>query len=97
MAFVASPSNGKYAINDGEHPNLSENKGDFFFMRRTNQEAARDLIVQLCAERLPKNMGISSDEIQVLTPTRKGAAGVHDLYFVFKSGGFRWDWWKMAR
>ena len=27
----------------------------------------------------------------------KGAAGVHDLYFVFKSGGFRWDWWKMTR
>ena len=27
----------------------------------------------------------------------KGAAGVHDLYFVFTSGGFRWDWWKMAR
>jgi exodeoxyribonuclease V alpha subunit len=68
-----------HAINDGEHPNLSENKGDFFFMRRTNQEAARDLIVQLCAERLPKNMGISSDEIQVLTPTRKGAAGVYSL------------------
>ena len=27
----------------------------------------------------------------------KGATGVHDLYFVFKSGGFRWDWWKMTR
>ena len=27
----------------------------------------------------------------------KGATGVHDLYFVFKEGGFRWDWWKMTR
>ena len=27
----------------------------------------------------------------------KGAAGVHDLYFVFKSSDFRWDWWKMTR
>ena len=25
----------------------------------------------------------------------KGATGVHDLYFVFTTGGFRWDWWKM--
>ena len=68
-----------HAINAGDHPNLAENKGDFFFMRRTNQEQARDLVVQLCAERLPKNMGIQSDEIQVLTPTRKGAAGVYSL------------------
>ena len=27
----------------------------------------------------------------------KGATGIHDLYFVFKEGGFRWDWWKMTR
>ena len=27
----------------------------------------------------------------------RGATGVHDVYFVFKEGGFRWDWWKMAR
>jgi hypothetical protein len=24
-----------------------------------------------------------------------GATGVHDVYFVFKTGGFRWDWWRM--
>ena len=27
----------------------------------------------------------------------KGATGIHDLYFVFKEGGFRWDWWRMTR
>ena len=68
-----------HAINAGDHPDFAENKGDFFFMRRLNQEQARDLVVQLCAERLPKNMGIRSDEIQVLTPARKGAAGVHAM------------------
>jgi hypothetical protein len=25
----------------------------------------------------------------------KGATGVHDVYFVFREGGFRWDWWRM--
>lgn len=68
-----------HAINAGDHPNLTENKGDFFFLRRGNQDEAKALVVQLCAERLPKNMGIRSDEIQVLTPSRKGAAGVYSL------------------
>ncbi len=68
-----------HAINSGEHPDLSANRSDFFFLRRTDQEVARDLVVQLCAERLPKNMGIPSEEIQVLTPTRKGPAGVASL------------------
>ncbi len=68
-----------HAINTGEHPNLAANKGDFFFLRRSNQVASRELIVQLCSERLPKNMGIPSEEIQVLTPTRKGEAGVAAL------------------
>lgn len=68
-----------HMINAGEHPNIAENKGDFFFMRRLSQEAARDLIVQLCSRRLPENMGIRPEEIQVLTPTRKGVAGVYSL------------------
>ncbi|MBE6913375.1 MAG: ATP-dependent RecD-like DNA helicase [Ruminococcaceae bacterium] len=68
-----------HQINAGEHPNIAENKGDFFFMRRLNQEAAQALIVQLCAERLPKNMGIAPHEIQVLTPMRKGMIGVQGL------------------
>jgi hypothetical protein len=25
----------------------------------------------------------------------QGATGVHDVYFVFREGGFRWDWWRM--
>ena len=29
--------------------------------------------------------------------TLKGLSGVHDLYYVFTDGGFRWDWWKMSR
>ena len=68
-----------HQINAGEHPNLAENKGDLFFLRRLNQDAAVELIVQLCAVRLPKNMGIRPEEIQVLTPTRKGPAGVYAL------------------
>lgn len=68
-----------HRINAGEHPPIAENKGDFFFMRRLKPDAAVQLIVQLCAERLPKNMHIPSEEIQVLTPMRRGGAGVYAL------------------
>jgi len=27
----------------------------------------------------------------------KGTEGVHDLFFVFRAGGFEWDWWEMSR
>ena len=68
-----------HEINDGKHPNIAENKGDFFFLRRLNQDAAVELVVQLCAKRLPENMGIRPEEIQVLTPTRRGAVGAPAL------------------
>ena len=36
-------------------------------------------VVELCQKRLPENMGIPADQIQVLTPTRKGASGTVNL------------------
>ncbi len=74
-----------HMINSGEHPAIAENKGDFFFMRRTNQDMAAELISQLCSIRLPKNMGIAPDEIQVLTPTRKGRVGVASLNSILQN------------
>ena len=52
---------------------------DFFFMRRTSEEAVAQTIRDLCTTRLPKNMGIPSDQIQVLSPTRKGGVGTVHL------------------
>jgi len=68
-----------HMINAGEHPNIAENKGDFFFMRRLNQNAAVELITQLCSTRLPENMKIMPEDIQVLTPTKKGTCGTYNL------------------
>ena len=64
-----------HAINRGEHPPMTENKGDFFFLRRKQSDKAAETIVDLCAHRLPEKMGISPEEIQVLTPTRKYELG----------------------
>ena len=60
-------------------PDLRENKGDFFFLQRGTGEKTASTIVELCRDRLPKNMGIGASEIQVLTPTRRGESGTYAL------------------
>ena len=64
-----------HRINAGEMPELRRVDRDFFFMRRPNEEALTQLICDLCSTRLPGKMGIPADQIQVLSPTRKGPAG----------------------
>ena len=68
-----------HRVNHGELPDLKNVKSDFFFMRRQSEEAVRQTIRELCLTRLPQNMGIPSDQIQVLTPTRKGGVGTWSL------------------
>ena len=58
---------------------VNDPAGDFFFLRRLDPAAAVETIVSLCQTRLPQNMGISPDQIQVLSPTRKGTAGTAAL------------------
>lgn len=68
-----------HRVNRGEMPELRNVKSDFFFMRRQNEEGVAQLIRDLCTTRLPQNMGIPSDQIQVLSPTRKGGVGTMGL------------------
>ena len=68
-----------HRVNRGEMPDLKTVNSDFFFMRRGNEEGVCSLIRDLCATRLPQNMGIPADQIQVLSPTRKGAVGTVNL------------------
>lgn len=68
-----------HLINEGKLPELRENKGDFFFMRRRDSDSAVDTIIELCASRLPQNMGIEPGQIQVLSPTRLYGTGTVNL------------------
>ena len=68
-----------HRVNQGQMPDLRTVNSDFFFMRRQNEEALVQLIRDLCTTRLPKNMGIPADQIQVLSPTRKGGVGTVNL------------------
>ena len=68
-----------HRVNQGIMPELKNVKSDFFFIRAISEEQAAQTIAQLCATRLPNNMGISADQIQVLSPTKKGGAGTMEL------------------
>ena len=68
-----------HRVNRGEMPELRNVKSDFFFMRRQSEDAVAQLVRDLCTTRLPKNMGIPPEQIQVLSPTRKGGVGTREL------------------
>ncbi|MEQ2457345.1 SF1B family DNA helicase RecD2 [Flavonifractor hominis] len=68
-----------HAVNRGELPELRDNKSDFFFLRRKDPARAAETIVELVKTRLPQNMGIPPEQIQVLSPTRKRGTGTAAL------------------
>ena len=68
-----------HAVNRGQPPQLTNDQGDFFFMCRRDPERTLSTVVELCKTRLPDNMGIPADQIQVLTPMRKGPSGTVNL------------------
>ena len=68
-----------HAVNLGQPPQLDCNQGDFFCLCRRSPDRLVQTVVELCRDRLPKNMNVPADQIQVLSPTRKGACGTVSL------------------
>ncbi len=68
-----------HRVNSGQMPQQGNVNSDFFFLRRSSEEAVGKTIEELCSTRLPGKMGIPADQIQVLTPTRKGGVGTWAL------------------
>ena len=64
-----------HTVNEGDPPNFASNQGDYFFLCRREAERAVATVVELCKKRLPEGMNIPAENIQVLTPTRRGATG----------------------
>lgn len=68
-----------HRINRGEMPVTDARDKDFFFMKREGG-ALISTLAEVTAKRLPATYGVSAfDKIQVITPTRKGAAGTEAL------------------
>ncbi|MDR0293898.1 MAG: AAA family ATPase [Oscillospiraceae bacterium] len=71
---------GAHSVNRGELPELrNDNQKDLFFLRRRDMQSAVETIKELCATRLPGNLGVEPEQIQVLTPTRRGPCGTVSL------------------
>jgi len=69
-----------HKINNGETPILSVTDNDFFFVQREYERDIPGTIASLIMQRLPKAYGSSiKEQIQVITPSKKGAGGVEIL------------------
>lgn len=69
-----------HRINKGISPVFNDKNGDFFFLPRNTADEITETITNLCLERLPRAYGFNPlTDIQVLSPTRKGAVGVNTL------------------
>jgi len=69
-----------HRINQGKMPLFSETATDFFLFPADDAERAADLIVDLVQNRIPRRFGLDPlDDIQVLSPLHRGAAGVAEL------------------
>ena len=69
-----------HLVNQGQLPPLvNRSSSDFFFLRRNEAQSVVDTIVELCQRRLPEGMGISPEQIMVLSPTRKYLTGTGNL------------------
>ncbi|HBN85931.1 MAG TPA: ATP-dependent RecD-like DNA helicase [Clostridiales bacterium] len=67
-------------INSGNMPEVNNRDGDFFFLTKNSTEKIVSTVVDLCTKRLPNTYGYNPmEDIQVLTPLRKGTAGVYEL------------------
>lgn len=66
-------------IHAGEELTLDNKSKDFFFLERNDINVIYKHMIQLITEKLPPYVGAQPNEIQVLTPMRKGSLGVETL------------------
>ncbi|NLB91566.1 MAG: ATP-dependent RecD-like DNA helicase [Clostridiales bacterium] len=81
-----------HRINKGEMPLYNGKGSDVFFERKSTFADAAKTIVQLCTQRLPEYLRLTTGEekestqmIQVLSPTKKGECGVWQLNKLLQS------------
>lgn len=75
-----------HRINEGTAPLLNVTDSDFFFVRREREADIAETVSSLIDERLPKTYGRSIKEgIQVITPSKKGVAGVETMNSVLQA------------
>lgn len=75
-----------HLINEGRMPVIDNKSPDFFLLRRSDDASVAATVADLCQNRLPRAYGKEIAEgIQVITPSRKGAAGTEELNALLQS------------
>lgn len=75
-----------HMINEGDPPIINRTDSDFFFVRREREGDIAETVASLIDERLPKTYGNDiREKIQVITPSKKGTAGVEVLNSVLQN------------
>lgn len=68
-----------HRINNGQQIALDNKSKDFFMLERNDANVIYKHMIQLIREMLPKYVGVTPFDIQVLTPMRKGSLGCETL------------------
>ncbi len=74
-----------HGINEGKYPVLNAKDKDFFFAEIPSAADGIQYISSLCTSRLPDSFGYSPMDIQILSPSKKGIAGVINMNEVLRS------------
>lgn len=73
-----------HKINAGMPVILDNKSRDFFFLKREDADVIIRVMLTLIQKKLPNYVGASQNEIQVMTPTKKGLLGVERLNLIFQ-------------
>lgn len=73
-----------HKINAGEPVVLDNKSRDFFFLKRDDADVVIRVMLTLIQKKLPKYVDALQNEIQVMTPTRKGLLGVERLNLILQ-------------
>ncbi|MDD7738690.1 MAG: ATP-dependent RecD-like DNA helicase [Fusicatenibacter sp.] len=68
-----------HKIHNGEKVLLDNKSRDFFFLKRYDVNVIQKVIIALISSKLPSYVDARPQDIQILTPMRKGALGVESL------------------
>ena len=73
-----------HKINRGEPVVLDNKSMDFFFLKRQDANTIISVVITLIQKKLPRYVQADPNEIQVMTPTRKGLLGVERLNVILQ-------------
>lgn len=74
-----------HKMTDGEHIDISKPSRDFVFVKRDEPDSIISAMITLVREKLPDYVNADIEDIQVMSPMKKGALGVERLNTILQS------------